>query len=318
MSYKTSVILLFSGTLIATLLSLFVGEHLITPAALWRDHVSVERLILLQLRLPHTLNAIAIGGILGLSGCLMQALLANPLADPYILGSSSGAAVFTLLGLLIGLNNSELMACSLLGVLLAMWLLHWSVGGIHQTSSAKLLLMGVMLAAGWAAILSLLLLIAPAGQTKSMLFWLFGDIDCHCYPILALSTLVVGGLIAYRLTDELNILSQGHLLAQTLGVDTQSLQLIIFMLTAALIAIAVSLAGTIGFVGLVVPHCARLLLKTHSKLLIPTCIFLGSLLLILADLISRTILPSTPLPIGLFTTLLGIPLFLYLVRNNNG
>lgn len=274
----------------------------------------LQKDILTQIRLPHTLNAFAIGGLLALSGYLMQCLLGNPLADPFTLGTSGGAATFTLIGLMSGLNGLALLGASFLGALANMTFLILLVGRLSQAVTSKLLLVGVVLAAGWGALLSLLLVIAPALQTKSILFWMFGDIDYQSYPVLALIILLSSCFFAAMIARDLEIMSQGVPLAKTLGVETERLQTQVLILSSFITATAVSLGGTIGFLGLIVPHCTRLILQRFSRITIPFIVLLGGALIVIADLLARIVIAPEQLPIGLITTLIGIPFFLYLAK----
>lgn len=279
---------------------------------------SISSDIFREIRLPHTLNAVAIGGLLALAGFLMQGMLSNPLVDPYTLGTSGGAAVFTMVAMILGLQGIALIGASFLGALLTLFLLMILVGRVHQTSSSKLLLIGVVLAAGWGALLSLMLIIAPSLQTKTLLYWLFGDIDYLHYPMFALGCLLVTSLLSYRWVDDLQLLSQGFTLAKTLGVNANKLQVVMLVLSSLMTATAVSVGGTIGFIGLIVPHCARFLLKRYTRLIIPFTILLGATLLVSADILARIAIAPEQLPIGVITTLVGIPTFLYLAKKHYG
>ncbi len=280
------------------------------------SQTSIQKIIFFKVRLPHTLNAFAIGGLLALAGYLIQGMLANPLADPYTLGTCGGATVFTLLGLMLGLSGVTLIGASFLGALanlLVLWLL---LGSMSQVPTAKLLLVGVVMAAFWGATVSLLLIIAPVGQTKPLLFWLFGDIDYQHYPWFALGMLLIAGIVSFFIAEDLKLASQGFLLAKTLGVNAERLQLIICLVSSFITALAVSLGGAIGFVGLIVPHCARFLQKRPSRKIIPLVILLGGTLLVIADIFARILTPPEQLPVGLLTSLLGIPFFLYLSQKH--
>lgn len=312
--FKT--LLLFSLCTISISLSLLIGDIHLTAKDLWLllggKGSTLQEYIFFHLRLTHTLNTFVIGCLLALSGYLMQVLLANPLADPYTLGTSGGSAVFTLLGILCGIDGFYLIGCGFMGSLVSLLLLALLSGNLKNASSLQLSLIGVVLAAGWGAILNLLLILSPTAQTKSILYWLFGDVDSQQFPIFASISLIVGFVISLIFQNDLKILSQGQLLAKTLGVDTERLQRNLIILSALLTASAVSIGGTIGFIGLIVPHLSRMLFKTtHLSHLFCTLI-LGGTLLIAADIFARTLISPAELPIGLLTTLLGIPFFLFL------
>jgi iron complex transport system permease protein len=302
------------------MVSLLIGEinftlHDISLVLIGKGS-QIQQYVFLQLRLPHTLNAFVIGCLLALSGYLMQITLNNPLADPYTLGSSGGACVFILLGSLFGFEGASLVGCSFLGSLIAFCLLLFLTGNLKQTTTIKLSLVGFILACGWGALLSLLLLAASPLQTKSILYWLFGEIDGQQYSLFSMTCLIFGLIYSQLMKQELNVIRHGYPLAQTLGVNVQTVQIKLILLSTLLTATAVSLGGAIGFIGLVIPHLARSMLKLNFDFLLPCTVFLGGCLLLLADIVARLILKPEQLPIGIVTTLLGLPFFLYLSTRN--
>jgi iron complex transport system permease protein len=284
-------------------------------AALSGHHNSLQQQILFSLRLPHTMSAFITGGLLGLTGTLMQVMLASPLADPFILGVSGGAAVFTMLAFLLQLDGLIVIAFSFTGAIIAMLLILLLVKNIGHSSPSQLLLTGTMLASAWGAMISLILTLAPNVQTKTILFWLFGDLDTSQYPGLGFCALFIGLIISQKLASKLNIFCQGALFAKTLGINTAQLQTILFILSSLLTAVAVSIAGTIGFIGLLIPHLSRLIVGVDHTLVIPCSVLLGGSLLATADTLARTLIAPEQLPIGIITALIGIPVFLYLLRN---
>jgi iron complex transport system permease protein len=303
-------LLLIAFCLICFGCSLMVGDIPFSQKDLFKT-------IFFYLRLPHTWNVFVIGCLLALSGYLSQIMLNNPLADPYTLGYSGAAGVFILLGMLLGFEGHWLILCGFIGTAISMLLLFLTAGDLRKITQARLLLAGITLAAGWGAILSLLLIATPLIQTKSFLFWLFGDPDNQQFPLFTLTSLLLGLLASTVLRKDLAVLSQGIVLAKTLGVNTEKLQLILCILSAFLTATAVTIGGTIGFIGLVVPHIARMLFKqNHFAIMMLAIIFLGGCLLLLADVLARTILAPEQLPIGIITTLLGIPCFVFLLKKD--
>lgn len=298
--------------------SLFIGDISLSFHDFWRalfdSHSNLAQFIFFHMRLPHTLNAFVIGCLLALAGYLMQIMLSNPLADPYTLGTTGGAAVFTLIGMLIGLDGYWMIGASFIGSIISMLILFFIVGNLKEAAPSQLLLMGVVLSTGWGALLSLLLVLSPAGQTKSILYWLFGDIDSQQYPTFTVFCLLLGIGMSILLQKELHVLRQGSLLAKTLGVDTEKLQFKLILISSLLTACAVSMGGTIGFIGLIVPHLARMLLKTNQQLLLPCTLFMGGCLLLVADIFSRLIIAPEQLPIGVLTSFIGIPFFVWLSR----
>lgn len=268
----------------------------------------------LQLRLPRVAAGLIVGGMLALAGALMQVLLRNPLAEPYVLGVSGGAAVFALLALAAGLGSAwvRIGACS--GALLSV-LLVFVLGRGPDWNPLRLLLTGVVLAAGWGALVSLLLVLSPAARVHGMLFWLMGDLGFAAASGWSAALLAGCLLVAFALARPLNLLAQGELPARALGVPVPALRATLYLMCALLTAGAVMQAGSIGFVGLVVPHLARLLLGADHRWLLPGAVLLGGGLLVLADTLARTLLAPQQLPVGVFTALIGVPLFLFLLQS---
>jgi len=320
-----------NGLLYLFLLSLAVGSVLIAISsgslniglaqawlAIQGEGDALHQQVIQQLRLPRALAAFAVGGLLTLAGALMQVLLRNPLADPYVLGISGGAAVAALLAMLAGLSGVLLQGSAFIGAMLATILVFGLAHGKGQWTTSRLLLTGVVLAAGWGAMISFLLAIAPTTQLPGMLFWLMGDLSPNNNPTWALGLLLLGILFALPMGRSLNILSRGELQAQSLGVEQAKLRYGIYLLASLYTATAVTLAGSIGFVGLVVPHLTRLLLGSDNRRLLPAAALLGGSLLVLADTLARTIIAPQQLPVGVLTALIGVPLFLILLQRNRG
>ncbi|HEB67738.1 MAG TPA: iron ABC transporter permease [Gammaproteobacteria bacterium] len=270
--------------------------------------------LVLELRLPRALSAFATGALLAVAGSLMQVLVRNPLADPYVLGISGGAAVAALLALLAGLGGLWLTGSAFGGALLAMLLVFGLAHRNGDWSPTRLLLTGVVLASGWGALVSFLLVVSPDSRLHGMLFWLMGDLAYAGDPGPALAILGLGLLACWPLARDLNVLQRGDLQAGALGVDTRKLQRRLYLLASLLTASAVVQAGSIGFVGLVIPHLVRLLGLTDHRLLLPGAALAGGGLLVLADTLARTLLAPQQLPVGIITALIGIPLFLHLLQ----
>ncbi len=276
----------------------------------------LERQLILELRLPRTLSAFFTGALLAQAGVLMQVLVRNPLADPYILGISGGAALAALLAMLVGASGFLIDSSAFAGALLAVTLV-FGLARYNRTGTwtpLRLLLTGVVLAAGWGALISFILVASPEHQLRSMLFWLMGDLSYASNPWLLGLVFILGLLASLPLARNLNVLIRGEQLAGSLGVNTQRVQLELFVLASILTASAVSQAGSIGFVGLVIPHLVRLMGYTDHRILIPAASLCGGILLVIADTLARTILAPQQLPVGIITALLGIPLFLYLLQ----
>lgn len=304
--------------LAALLTSLLVGSVKIPPQEvlrlLWLDDGSVADRIIDQLRLPRTLSAFAVGGVLSLAGALMQVLLRNPLGDPYVLGVSGGASLAVLGGMLLGLPALWLNPLALAGALASMLLVFALASRHDDPDNRRLLLTGIVMAAGWSALIGLVLSLAPPLQLPGMLFWLMGDLSAAYSPGLLLAVLALGLTASLWLAPQLNLAAFGLRQAAALGVDPRRLRIQLYLLASLLTAAAVTAAGAIGFVGLVTPHLARLLGASDHRLLLPVATLLGGALLTLADTAARTLIAPVQLPVGVLTALLGVPVFLWLLR----
>jgi iron complex transport system permease protein len=261
---------------------------------------SLDAQILWQLRLPRMANAFITGALLGVAGALMQVLLRNPLADPYILGVSGGASVGALLAMMAGAGSLALQSGAFSGALLSMVLVFSLAHGHGSWDSTRLLLTGVVLAAGWGALISLLLAVSSDTQLQGMLFWLMGDLSFAQSPWM-------GGLVLLLLMPVILTV------APALGVAVTRLRILIYLLASLATASAVTQAGNIGFIGLITPHMLRLTGARDHRLLIPAVLLLGGSLLSLADALSRLIIEPRQLPVGVLTALIGVPLFLFLL-----
>jgi iron complex transport system permease protein len=283
-------------------------------AALWADDGSPEAAIVRDLRLPRTLTAFDVGGLLAVAGALMQVLLRNPLGDPYILGVSGGAAAAVLGGALLGLAAPAQPAVAFVGALASMLLVFALGRPGGEASTDRLLLTGVVVASGWAALISFALSVAPPGQLPGMLFFLMGDLADASTPWLAGLALGAGLLAAFALGRDLDLLALGELRAAALGVDVRRLRLLVYALSSLLTAVAVSTAGGVGFVGLVAPHMVRLAGGSAHRWVLPAGALLGGALLTLADTLARVAVAPRQLPVGVLTALLGVPVFLLLLH----
>jgi iron complex transport system permease protein len=269
-----------------------------------------------DLRMPRALAAFAVGALLSLAGALMQVLLRNPLADPYVLGLSGGAAVGALGTTIAGmaaLAGPAAFAGALVSTLVVFTLARADAERFAWAPT-RLLLTGVVVASGWGALVALLLAIAPAAQTKGLVHWLLGDLAGAAAPGAPLAVLAFTLAAALAMARDLNALARGPGEASALGVDVPRTGLALHALAALATAAAVTTAGSIGFVGLVVPHAMRLVLGNDQRLLLPAAAIAGGALLVIADTAARTIVAPMELPVGVLTALLGVPAFLFLLR----
>jgi iron complex transport system permease protein len=269
--------------------------------------------IVRQLRLPRALAGFACGGLLALAGALMQVLLRNPLADPYILGISGGAGVGALFAIMVGLPILGIDGLAFAGALGAMFLVFGLAHGDGSWTQTRLLLTGVIVAAGCGALISLMLAIAPEDRLRGMLFWLSGDLGQVASAWPPMLALAVALLLAMPFARELNLLARGLMQAQALGVAVDRLRYAIFLLASLATAASVTTAGSIGFIGLVVPHLVRLAAGNDQRLLLPASAVAGGALLMLADTLARTLIAPQQLPVGVLTALIGVPVFLFLL-----
>ncbi|WP_428348278.1 FecCD family ABC transporter permease [Methylonatrum kenyense] len=273
----------------------------------------LHQTLVIELRLPRALAAFGTGGLLAVAGALMQVLLRNPLADPYVLGLSGGAAVGALGAMLLGLGALAVSGSAFVGALVSTVLVFGLAHGTGSWTPTRLLLTGVVVAAGWGAVITFMLVIGPTERLPGMLYWLMGDLAYARSPWPALSMLALACLVLAPLGRSLNVLARGPLQAATLGVAVRPLEWTVFLAASLLTSVAVITAGTIGFVGLVVPHMLRLVFGADQRLILPASALAGGSLLVLADIGARTLMAPEQLPVGVITALLGVPTFLYLL-----
>jgi iron complex transport system permease protein len=269
--------------------------------------------IVWQLRAPRVLAGFACGALLALAGTLLQVLLRNPLADPYVLGISGGAAFGALLALSLGWVLAAVNAAAFAGALAATALVYALAFRAGDWNPLRLLLTGVMLSAGFAALVSLTLVIAPQTALRGMLFWLMGDLSQPDYIGPAWAVLLLAACYALTQARRLDVLGLGLLKAASLGVAVGRLHIATYLCAAAATTAAVVLGGTIGFVGLVVPQAARLLGVTEHRWLLPIALLAGGSFLTLSDLLARVLIAPQQLPVGVLTALLGVPSMLILL-----
>ncbi len=303
-----------------------LGRDLIRVALGQSSQLSSEyRLIIFDIRLPRILLGIFVGAALSVSGASFQALLRNPLADPYVLGVSSGSAVGAILALItapyLSLNPTITVLLTPLGAFLggaatiaAVYFLGRREGQIDSTT---LLLAGVISASFLSAVIMFLMSTIVGRDTRGMAFWLMGDLST---PIpVSLRWLLGAGFFAaagaiYTTASDLNLLLAGEQEAVHLGVDITRVRLVVYVAASILTGLAVSVSGAIGYVGLLVPHAVRFLFGSDYRLLLPTAALGGAIAVVVADTLARTVVAPTELPVGAMTALAGAPLFIYLLR----
>ena len=272
---------------------------------------------LVELRAGRALVAFVTGGALALAGVMMQALLRNPLADPYVLGISAGASVGALFALLMLCAAATVDAAAMGGAVTVSLLLYLLArrdmrGGVAaEGGTSMLLLTGVIMSSASMALVTLMLSIAPEGRLRSMVFWMIGDLAGA--PLRVLPWVVLGAALAYALRNAraMNMLALHAEAAATLGVRVGAVRKGLFFVSAILTASAVTSAGAIGFVGLIVPHACRFAFGPDHRVLVPAAVLGGGSLLVLCDTVARTVVAPTQLPVGAITALIGAPIFLY-------
>lgn len=290
--------------------SLAPGELL---AVLSGSGEPLHQTLVLDLRLPRALAAFGTGALLALAGALMQVLLRNPLADPYVLGLSGGASVAALVAMLAGFGAALVSGAAFAGALASTLIVFGLAHGTGSWTPTRMLLTGVVMAAGWGALITFLLAVSPVERLPGMLYWLMGDLAYAGtpWPVLSVAALGLVGMVPLGRT--LNVLARGGRQAAALGVAVRPLEWTLYLVASLLTAVAVTTAGSVGFVGLMVPHMLRLRLGNDQRRILPASLLAGGTLLTLADTLARTLIAPQQLPVGVITALLGVPTFLYLL-----
>ena len=340
---RASVVLGAAGAVmvVAAAIGVWIGSVGIHPAALlgllwnalpfadvepWWSATDAQ--ILLSIRLPRVLAAGGVGASLAIAGVMFQGLLRNPLADPFVIGSSGGAALGAVVGtLLLGLQFTALgfgiiPLLGFLGSFTAVWIVFLLSRHRGRTSISGLILAGFAIGSVAGAFNALLVLLSDQLQLRIVqtLSWILGGISVNGWtPLATVLPLMLGGAIAgLLLTARLNALVLGERGAARVGVDIERTKLLIIAVASLLTALAVSLSGLVAFVGLLIPHAVRLVIGPNNRLLLPTAALTGAAYLILMDLLARTVLAPVELPVGIFTAIVGSPFFIVLLRRTRG
>ena len=312
--------------LVSGLVGLFVGAVPIPLGDVWSvlsggDSDPVTSVIVNALRLPRVVAAALTGAALGISGTLFQALLRNPLAEPYLLGVSSGAALGAVVALIMfggAFGPGGTLVFALFGALLAIAIVFWVAVSVSRLDTYVLILAGVVVAAFFGAVMMLVLSLAEGDALRSAVLWTMGSLERASWDgnlILGICVLV-SGTISFGLARQLNAFAIGEEAAAYLGSHVERVKRTVYFMASLLAAASVSTAGVIGFVGLVVPHAIRMLWGGDHRVVIPLAALGGAVSLILADAVSRAAFRPLELPIGVVTAVLGVPLFLFLLRRS--
>ena len=315
---NTKVALIISVPVVVFVFSLIAGPRMINPFA--TDDISRE--ILFSIRAPRSIVALLMGMALGASGAVLQGILKNPLADPYILGISSGASLAAVMGIMAGaafLGSFTIPVFAFSGALITgvmVGIMGWKRGGLWPE---RLLLAGVGLSFLFSALLMLVMSISSDEGIRKAMLWIFGDLSMSEWSKIpyGLAFVLPGILIVLFRAKALNALILGDEFAHSLGFSPHRERFILFVAVGLMTAASVSLGGMIGFIGLLVPHIIRSIIGSDNRLLVPFSALAGGALLCIADLVSRSVLAPTELPAGIVTAIIGSPYFLYLLRRKN-
>lgn len=299
----------------------------ITLSPTWSDtstglSISQAEAIIFQIRLPRVITAAVVGAALAAAGTVFQGLLRNPMADPYIIGTSGGAALGATIALLlpiqvVWLGFTLVPLAAFVGALVTVLVVYNIARVGPRTPVTTLLLVGFAFSSMLAAVMSFLMLVS--GHTlRRVVLWTMGGVTASSWPQLRIVVplILAGVAAAYALANDLNAFLLGEEQAAYLGVNVERRKLVLLMLGSLLTGAAVSVSGLVGFIGLVVPHVARLIFGPDHRLLLPISTLMGGLFLVLADLLARLLLAPAEIPVGIITAMIGAPFFIYLLRRN--
>lgn len=314
------LVIIVLSLLLSFLLALSVGPVQLS----FFEMSSMEKTILFNLRLPRSLSAFLVGGGLALAGAIFQGLFRNPLADSYLLGISSGASLGAAAALVLGLvsplaNFTAVSFFSFLGSLLALALVFHFGSRNGQISVFRLLLSGLGVGLFLSALVAVLMLMAKE-ELKALIFFFLGGFSTSGWDTagVALACVPPGVIVACYFARELNVLLLGEETAKSSGINTGRIQIMYAVLAAFLTSISVAIAGLIGFVGLIVPHMIRIVFGADHRTLFPLTFLVGGIFLVICDTVAKIVVAPSELPVGIITSLLGVPLFLYLLKKETG
>lgn len=320
----TASLLLLVLLLGVCLLSLAVGAAHLEPMAIIKELLgyrqalkAMDRTILLRIRLPRVLLGALVGGTLAVGGVVFQALLRNPLAEPFILGISGGAAFGAIIGILLGwVLFPGVTAMAFAGGAITILLVMGIARGTSRIHTNTLLLSGVIVNAFFSAAIMFVLSVTQDARVHNILHWLMGDLGLSSFEeiIMLAPVVLIGFILIYAASRSLNLMVIGEESALHLGVRVERLKKLLFVLVSFIVSAAVCLSGIIGFVGLIIPHLLRFILGSDHRLLLPASLFFGASFLVFCDMLARVVIPQSELPVGVITALCGGPFFIYLLR----
>jgi iron complex transport system permease protein len=314
-----------AAALLATmLLGLSMGSSGNSFKAVWvslwgGSEDSVLSTIIWRIRMPRVIMAALVGATLSLGGLVFQALLRNPLAEPYILGISGGAAIGAILGILMGLSRFPgVSLTAFTGSIVTLLLILGISAGQSILKKNAVLLSGVMVNAFCSAVIMFLVSLTRDAKLHNIIFWLMGDLSLGTMEQTGLlaALLFPCFLVVFWLSNTMNLLLMGQEMAQTMGVNIRAVSLTLLILTSFMVSATVSQCGLIGFVGLVIPHLFRLLLGPDHRILAPACILGGGAYMVVCDILARILPDQGEMPAGVITAMIGAPLFIYLLRRS--
>jgi len=280
---------------------------------------SMEQAIIWRIRFPRVLLAALVGAALSLGGLVFQALLKNPLAEPYILGISGGAAIGGIIGIILGLSRIPgVSITAFAGSLATLVLIIFISSGRAFLVKDALLLSGVMVNAFCTAVIMFLLSITQDDRLHNIIFWLMGDLSASQihHVIMLAAILLPCFMVVFIYSNKMNLLLLGSDMAASMGVRVRQVTLVLLVITSLMISLTVSQCGLIGFVGLVIPHLLRLLCGPDHRVLVPACILGGGAYMVVCDLLARVLPPQGEMPGGVITAMIGAPLFILLLRRS--
>ena len=312
-SLNKKILFLLSLLVIAVLLGITKGSVTLSVSELLLQ----ENKYILYLRLSRILMAILAGSGLAVSGIALQAILKNSLAEPYILGTSSGAGLGAVLAIIIGMSKTFIPVMAFIGAILTIILVYNLARQGNKIPVQSLILSGVIVSIALSAIIIYLVSTSSNEALHGMMWWLWGNLQVYDLKLLLIVAIVVALGIAtiFILAQDLNAISIGEEEAMHLGINTEIIKKILFLITSLITASLVSICGIIGFVGLIIPHMMRFVVGPNHKVLIPTTCIAAAIFMIMCDLVSRTLLSPLEIPIGVITAVIGAPVFIILLRS---
>lgn len=272
--------------------------------------------VIFNLRFLRIIAAILVGSGLAVSGIALQAILRNPLAEPYLLGTSSGAGLAAVCALILGVSRIYMPMAAFLGAVLSIVIVYNLARERGVIEDKSLILSGVIISVAFSSVIVFLVSLFGNETMHEMNWWLWGSLQVYDYKLLFLIALpvILGIFVVYLFAQDLNAISTGEEEAAHLGIDTQNIKKILIIATALITASLICICGIIGFVGLIVPHMMRLVIGPNHKVLIPTTCLAASVFMVFCDLLSRTLFSPVEIPIGVITAIIGAPVFIILLK----